>query len=86
MTAHYEPEEMTGVHHRRRAKMLIPLGVVLVGAGLVGGVLATVLKVAWLGLLGGPVGVLSWIAMLVGGACLLIGGLSLANTRRRAGK
>lgn len=83
MTAHYEPDEMSDIRGRRRARLLIPLGAVLMAAGLAGGVLATVLKVAWLGLFGGPAGVLSWLAVLVGAGCLVAGGLSLADAVRR---
>jgi hypothetical protein len=69
----YIPPELAGARKRAQGKKLLAFGAVLAGAGCIGALLSFVLKVVWLGILGGPIGALSSIAVVVGLVCLAIG-------------
>jgi hypothetical protein len=84
MTHAYSSPEMEAVRKRREGKKLAAAGVVLLGAGAIGVVLSTVLNVVWLGVLGEPIGALSWLALIAGGACLWLG-YSKIRSARQAG-
>jgi hypothetical protein len=50
------------------------------GFGILGIVLATVLKITWvLGFLGGPLGGLAWLAVLVGGGLFVYGFIQIKS-------
>ena len=57
------------------------LGAVLVILGGVGIILSTILKVVWLGILGGPLGGLAWLALLVGGGVFWWGFSTIRDAR-----
>jgi hypothetical protein len=57
------------------------LGAVLVILGGVGIILSTILKVVWLGILGGPLGGLAWLALLVGGGVFWWGFTTIRDAR-----
>ena len=49
--------------------------------GGIGIILSTVLKAVWLGILGGPIGGLSWLALLVGGGVFWWGFTTIRDAR-----
>ena len=62
----YTPPEATNARKEAQGRQMTLIGAVLVGFGGIGIMLSTVLKAVWLGILGGPVGALSWLALLIG--------------------
>jgi hypothetical protein len=61
-------------------RKLTTAGVVLAGFGILGIVLAMVLKITWLlGFLGGPIVGLSWLALLVGAGLFVYGFLQIKS-------
>ncbi len=85
MTARYVPGDLKAVQKDRIGRKLVVFGVIAFGAGVIGAVLATVLKVVWLGILGGPIGSLSWLAVAGGGACAVAGFLMVKSARETRG-
>jgi hypothetical protein len=83
VTARYVPDDLKAVEKDRTGRKLVVYGVIAFGAGVIGTVLATILKVVWLGILGGPIGGLSWLAMVAGAACA-IGGFLMVKAAREA--
>jgi len=82
MASYYTPQEASNAQKRRWGAKLTTAGAVLVGAGILGIVLATVLKITWiLGFLGGAVGGLSWLAVLVGAGLFVYGFLQIKEAR-----
>jgi hypothetical protein len=74
----YTPPETINAEQRRWGQKLVLAGVVLAGAGVIGIVLAIVLKITWiLGFLGGAVGGLSWLALLIGAGLFVYGFLQI---------
>lgn len=69
----YTSPEAANVEKRRNGEKLTTLGVIVGGAGLVGIVLSTILKAVWLGILGGPIAVLSWPALIAGVVMFVVG-------------
>jgi hypothetical protein len=82
MTNPYTPPELVAVQKRREGKQLTLAGAVILGAGVIGILLSVVLNVVWLGVLGEPVGALSWLAVIAGGACLWLGYGRIRSARR----
>ena len=81
----YTSPEAVSVEKRRMGQKLTLIGAVLAGGGIVGIVLATVLKITWiLGFLGGAIGGLSWLTLIVG-AGLFYYGFTLINSARGNG-
>lgn len=62
----YTPPEAVNARKEAQGRQMTLIGAVLVGFGGIGIILSTILKVVWLGILGGPLGALSWLALLVG--------------------
>jgi hypothetical protein len=62
----YTPPEATHARKEAQGRQMTLIGAVLVGFGCIGIMLSTVLKAVWLGILGGPVGALSSLALLIG--------------------
>lgn len=69
----YVPPELANARKRAQGKKLFAFGAVVAGVGCVGTLLSVVLKVVWLGILGGPIGALSGLVLLVGVVCLAVG-------------
>jgi hypothetical protein len=70
----YTSPEAANVAKRRSGRKLTTAGAVLAGAGLLGLILAVVLKITWiLGFLGGAIGGLSWLALIVGAGLFVYG-------------
>jgi len=84
MTNAYTPPETEAIEKRRGGQKLTLAGAVLFGAGVIGIVLATVLKVVWLGILGGPIGAISWLALIIGAVCF-VSGFSMIRSARGLG-
>jgi hypothetical protein len=81
VTARYIPGDMKAVQKDRDGRRLVVFGVIAFGVGVIGTVLATILKVVWLGILGGPIGGLSWLAVVAGAACAIAGFLMVKSAR-----
>jgi hypothetical protein len=78
----YTSPEATNAQKRRWGQKLTLAGVVLAGFGVLGIVLATVLKITWiLGFLGGAIGGLSWLAVLGGAGLFVYGFLQIKEAR-----
>lgn len=76
----YTSPEAANVEKRRWGQKLTVAGAVIAGFGILGIVLATVLKITWvLGFLGGPLGGLAWLAVLVGGGLFVYGFLQIKS-------
>jgi hypothetical protein len=69
----YVPPELANARRRAQGQKLFVWGAITAGLGCVGTLLSVVLKVVWLGILGGPIGALSGLALLVGAICLAVG-------------
>lgn len=82
MASLYTPPEGLAARDRVNGQKLTLAGAVLVIAGAIGLVLSAVLKVVWLGLLGGPIGFLSGVAVVVGVVCFIAGFNMIKNARR----
>jgi hypothetical protein len=78
----YTSPEAANVEKRRLGQKLTLAGAVIAGFGILGIVLATVLKITWiLGFIGGPIGGLAWLAVLVGGGLFVYGFLQIKTAR-----
>jgi len=78
----YTSPETANVEKRRNGQKLTLVGAVLAGGGVIGIVLATVLKITWiLGFLGGAIGGLSWLALIVGAGCFYYGFTLIKSAR-----
>jgi hypothetical protein len=78
----YTSPEAANVEKRRWGQKLTLAGAVLAGAGVLGIILAVVLKITWiLGFLGGAIGGLSWLAVIVGVGLFLYGFLQIKSAR-----
>ncbi|MBI1340840.1 hypothetical protein GC169_11635 [bacterium] len=86
MSTHFAPGELQTIQKERDGRKLVVFGVLAFGAGVIGVVLAILLKVVWLGVLGGPIGGLSWIALIVGAACAIWGFLMVRDARESRGQ
>ena len=69
----YTSPEAANVEKRRNGEKLTTAGVIAAGAGIVGIVLSMILKVIWLGILGGPIAGLSWLALIAGVVLFVVG-------------
>ena len=78
----YVPPELENARKRAQGQKLFVWGAIAAGAGCVGSLLSVVLKVVWLGVLGGPIGALSGLALLVGLVCLAVGFTQIKASRR----
>lgn len=82
MASYYTPPEGVSARKRAMGKKLTAAGVTLVGFGILGIILATVLKITWiLGFIGGPIGGLAWLAVLVGAGLFVYGFLQIREAR-----
>ena len=77
----YTPPEATNARKEAQGRQMTLLGAVLVILGGVGIILSTILKVVWLGILGGPLGGLAWLALLVGGGVFWWGFSTIRDAR-----
>ncbi len=77
----YTPPEATNARKEAQGRQMTLLGAVLVILGGVGIILSTILKVVWLGILGGPLGGLAWLALLVGGGVFWWGFTTIRDAR-----
>lgn len=77
----YTPPEAINARKEAQGRQMTLLGAVLVLLGGVGIILSTILKVVWLGILGGPLGGLAWLALLVGGGVFWWGFTTIRDAR-----
>lgn len=77
----YTPPEAINARKEAQGRQMTLLGAVLVILGGIGIILSTVLKAVWLGILGGPLGALAWLALLVGGGVFWWGFTTIRDTR-----
>ncbi len=77
----YTPPEAINARKEAQGRQMTLLGAVLVILGGVGIILSTILKVVWLGILGGPLGGLAWLALLVGGGVFWWGFTTIRDAR-----
>ena len=77
----YTPPETTNARKEAQGRQMTLLGAVLVILGGIGIILSTILKVVWLGILGGPLGGLAWLALLVGGGVFWWGFSTIRDAR-----
>jgi hypothetical protein len=81
----YTPSEGTAARERALGQQMTTIGAILFVVGAIGTVLATLLKVVWLGILGAPIGFLSWIAVIAGIVSFVIGFNKIKAARRFGG-
>lgn len=80
MASAYTSPDAANAEKRRLGRKLTLAGAVLAGLGVLGIVLATVLKITWiLGFLGGPLGGIAWLAVLVGAGLFVYGFLQIRS-------
>lgn len=77
----YTPPEAINARREAQGRQMTLLGAVLVILGGIGIILSTILKVVWLGILGGPLGGLAWLALLVGGGVFWWGFTTIRDAR-----
>ncbi len=77
----YTPPEAINARKEAQGRQMTLLGAVLAILGVVGIILSTLLKVVWLGILGGPLGGLAWLALLVGGGVFWWGFTTIRHAR-----
>jgi hypothetical protein len=77
----YTPPEAINARKEAQGRQMTLLGAVLVILGGIGIILSTILKVVWLGILGGPLGGLAWLALLVGGGVFWWGFTTIRDAR-----
>lgn len=77
----YTPPEAINARKEAQGRQMTLLGAVLVILGGIGIILSTVLKAVWLGVLGGPLGALAWLALLVGGGVFWWGFTTIRDAR-----
>jgi hypothetical protein len=77
----YIPPEAINARKEAQGRQMTLLGAVLVILGGIGIILSTVLKAVWLGILGGPLGALAWLALLVGGGVFWWGFTTIRDAR-----
>lgn len=77
----YTPPEAENARKEAQGRQMTLIGAVLVGFGGIGIILSVVLKAVWLGILGGPIGGLSWLALLVGGGVFWWGFTTIRDAR-----
>jgi hypothetical protein len=77
----YTPPEAINARKEAQGRQMTLLGAVLVILGGIGIILSTILKVVWLGILGGPLGGLAWLALLVGGGVFWWGFSTIRDAR-----
>jgi hypothetical protein len=77
----YTPPEAINARKEAQGRQMTLLGAVLVILGGIGIILSTVLKAVWLGILGGPLGALAWLALLVGGGVFWWGFTTIRDAR-----
>jgi hypothetical protein len=77
----YTPPEAVNARKEAQGRQMTLVGAVLVGFGGIGIILSTILKVVWLGILGGPIGGLSWLALLVGAGVFWWGFTAIRDAR-----
>ncbi len=82
MASLYTPPEGIAARDRANGQKLTLAGAVLVIAGAVGLLLSAVLKVVWLGILGGPIGFLSGMAVVIGVVAFIVGFNMIKNAHR----
>jgi len=83
MASAYTPPEAERARLRADGKKLTLWGALLAGGGIAGIFVSMVLKAVFLGILGGPVASLSWLA-LFGGAGLFVWGFNKIKDARSA--
>jgi hypothetical protein len=81
MASLYTPPEAINARQQASGRKLTLLGAVLTGLGGVGIILSSVLNAVWLGILGGPISSLSWLALLVGVGVFAWGFLKIKDAR-----
>jgi hypothetical protein len=81
MASAYVPPETISTEKRRLGQKATVAGAVLAGLGVIGIGLSTILKVVWLGILGGPIGALSWLALIIGAGLFIYGFLQIKAAR-----
>ena len=69
----YTPPEGAAAQKRAEAKKLTTAGVIVGGLGFAGIVVSAVLNLLFLGIIGGPIASLGWLAVLVGGGLFAYG-------------
>lgn len=79
----YTPPEGVAARKRADGKKLTLIGAVLGGAGVAGIILSMVLNALFLGVLGGPISSLAWLA-LIAGAGLFFWGFNMIKDARSA--
>jgi hypothetical protein len=83
MASLYTPPEAINARKRSDGGRLTLAGAVLCSAGGIGIIVSTILKVIWLGILGGPIATLSWLALIVGVVCFVLGFNLIKDARGR---
>ena len=77
----YTPPDAVNARKEAQGRQMTLVGAVLVGFGGIGIILSTILKVVWLGILGGPIGALSWLAQLIGAGVFWWGFTTIRDAR-----
>lgn len=79
MASYYTPPEGIAAQKRADGKKLTTFGAMAAMAGVAGIILGAVLKVLFLGFIGGPLASLGWLAVIVGGAAFAYGYIQIKS-------
>lgn len=77
----YTPPETVRARLRSDGQKLTLWGAVLAGGGLAGIIVSMVLHAVFLGILGGPIASLSWLALIVGAGLFFWGYTKIRDAR-----
>ena len=79
MASYYTPPEGMAAQKRADGKKFATFGAITAGFGVLGIVVGAVLQVVFLGILGGPLAGLGWLAVVVGGGLFAYGFLQIKS-------
>ena len=79
MAGYYTPPEGIVAQKRADGKKFATFGAITAGFGVLGIVIGAVLQVVFLGILGGPLASLGWLAVVVGGGLFAYGYIQIKS-------
>jgi len=79
MASYYTPPEAILAQKRADGKKFATFGAITAGLGVAGIIVGAVLQILFLGIVGGPLASLGWLAVVVGGGLFAYGFLQIKS-------